>query len=152
MRYHNFQIKDYTRLINLPSSSKEGNNAIQGNEKLKPFYVVKDVTKYIYDRISPYIKKERKVTMDKVALILFLIELYRLKNGIGKYDEFFQEWCKRPMKKNFVEDEDTILKFVKELARTNCISLDKKIIERVLDLELDYMLSVGIIDINKSSV
>ena len=151
MRYHNFQIKDYTRLINLPSSSKKGKNAIKRNEKLKPFYVVKDVTKYIYDRISPYIKKERKVTKDKVALILFLIELYGLKNGFTKHDEFFPEWCKSSIKKGFVEDEDAVVKFVKELSTANCISLDKKIIERVWSFEIDYMFSVGIIDIDKSS-
>lgn len=151
MRLHNFIIKASTRLINLPQNSKKLKNKTKGVDKTKPVYVVKDVTKYIYDKLSPYLRKERKVTKNKVALILFLFELYRLKNGLGMDDEFFQEWCNRSSKKNFVESQDTITKFVKDLATANCISLDKKIIERVWDLELDYMYSVGIIDVEKSA-
>lgn len=151
MRIHNFNIKASTRLINLPLNSKKGISITKGVDKEQPVYVVKDVIKFIHDKLPPYLKKERKITKDKVALILFLFELYRLKNGLGKDDEFFPEWCKRSLKKGFVEDEDTVIKFVKELSTANCISLDKKIIERVWSLEKDYMFSVGIIDIDKSS-
>ncbi|KAF0151544.1 MAG: hypothetical protein FD143_1843 [Ignavibacteria bacterium] len=117
-----------------PSSNEKRNKA---SDDQSFFYTPRSL-KFIYKKLPKYLKG-RRIKKEKIAIILFLFELYRMHNGIYIDDDFFPEWrCDSPTC-DFLETSTVIVNFAKEVSETYGFSIKRKVIEWIWKTEFEFL-------------
>lgn len=109
----------------------------------KLVYNLKKEMKDVESFLHYFQKGKKKIPCNDIAIVLFLFYLFRLKFGYvahSKKSETLSELHIRPPKNIYFEDQKMVVKYVSELAKKNCLSIDKKIIKKIHDLETDYLI------------